>query len=396
MMQVFSLIYRLLSSMRLSVYLLAFSLVLVFFGTLDQVHFGIYETQQRYFQSVIAFWHYPAEWPGGNVLGFLVLPMPGGYALGPLFLLNLLFAHFKHFRLSLKTLGIMMIHGGLVLLLIGQMLTDVLQRDYQMWIDEDGQSNYAESFRHNELVIIETTDEDVDRVVSVSEKHLKTGRVFEPETLPFRIRIQRFMSNASIMRLQEDQNKAWVQTSKGIASRMKLGVFEAPPTYKQDERNTTTAIVELYQEDAVIGNWLLSNVFTGQLPAQLLEVDGRFFEIAIRFERKYFPFTVHLHDFTHDRYPGTDIPMNFSSKVMIENRESGEERDALIYMNHPLRYGGFTFYQASFAKDDTASMLQVVRNPGWFIPYLSCLLVSAGLLYQFATSLFKFAGRLQK
>ena len=44
-------------------------------------------------------------------------------------------------------------------------------------------------------------------------------------------------------------------------------------------------------------------------------------------------------------------------------------------------------YQASFGKDDTLSVLQVVRNPGWTLPYLSCLMVAAGLLWHFGLSL---------
>lgn len=389
-------LYRFFSSMRLSVYLLGFSLILVFFGTLDQVHFGIYETQRRYFQSIIAFWNYPGEWTFGNVLGFLVIPMPGGYLLGTLFLTNLACSHFKYFRPRLRNIGIVMIHVGVAFLLIGQMLIDLTQEDYQMWIDENGQSNYAESFLHNELIITETTGEEIDRVWSISDQFLKSGKVFEPGQLPFKVRVQQFMLNANIMQLEEGQTTGLLQTSRGLASSRRLGVFEAPPVYKQNERNVTTAVVELSDETGSIGNWLVSNVLTGRFQAQRFEVNDRSFEIALRFKRKYFPFNIHLNDFTHDRYPGTEIPRNFSSKVTVENRETGEQRDALIYMNHPFRYGGFTFYQASFAKNDTASMLQVVRNPGWMIPYLSCIFISLGLLYQFGWTLVIFAGRFRK
>jgi hypothetical protein len=37
-----------------------------------------------------------------------------------------------------------------------------------------------------------------------------------------------------------------------------------------------------------------------------------------------------------------------------------------------------------------ASTLQVVRNPSWLTPYLSCILVGAGLLIQFLSHLFGF------
>ena len=60
-------------------------------------------------------------------------------------------------------------------------------------------------------------------------------------------------------------------------------------------------------------------------------------------------------------------------------------------MNHPLRPHGKTYFQASFApENDRATVLQVVRNPGWVTPYISCALVGLGLLIQFLTHLFSF------
>ena len=58
--------------------------------------------------------------------------------------------------------------------------------------------------------------------------------------------------------------------------------------------------------------------------------------------------------------------------------------------NNPLRYRGLTFFQQSFGKDDTLSVLQVVANPVWVTPYLACLLVSLGLLWHFGISLARF------
>ena len=75
---------------------------------------------------------------------------------------------------------------------------------------------------------------------------------------------------------------------------------------------------------------------------------------------------------------------------------TGEARDVLIYMNQPLRYGGRTFYQASFGKGDTLSVLQVVENPGWLLPYISCALVALGLVVHFLAMLFKFLARRPK
>jgi len=114
---------------------------------------------------------------------------------------------------------------------------------------------------------------------------------------------------------------------------------------------------------------------------------GRTWALSLRQRREYLPYTLTLKDFKHDVYPGTSIPKNFSSLVRLDNAGTGESRDVLIYMNQPLRYEGKTFYQASFGKDDTLSILQVVANPGWLLPYLSTVLVTVGLLIHFGISL---------
>jgi hypothetical protein len=62
-------------------------------------------------------------------------------------------------------------------------------------------------------------------------------------------------------------------------------------------------------------------------------------------------------------------------------------------MNNPLRYAGLTFYQAGFENDDKTTILQVVRNPSWTMPYIACTLMTLGLIIQFGIHLFAFIGR---
>jgi hypothetical protein len=63
-------------------------------------------------------------------------------------------------------------------------------------------------------------------------------------------------------------------------------------------------------------------------------------------------------------------------------------------MNEPLRYDGKTFFQSSFdAEDEKGTVLQVVDNPGWLTPYFACVMVAAGMIWQFMTHLIGFAAR---
>ena len=93
--------------------------------------------------------------------------------------------------------------------------------------------------------------------------------------------------------------------------------------------------------------------------------------MLLRPTRFYKPFNLHLVEFKHDVYPGTEIPKNFSSRVRLRRSDTGEDREVLISMNNPLRYNGETYYQASFDQDDQGTILQVVHNPSWLAPYFS-------------------------
>ncbi|MEY2549267.1 MAG: hypothetical protein QOD64_1849, partial [Verrucomicrobiota bacterium] len=63
------------TSLKLTIICLAAGMVLIFAGTIAQVHLGIWEAQQRYFQSLFVWWP-----PEGN--GFQIPIFPGGHLIG--------------------------------------------------------------------------------------------------------------------------------------------------------------------------------------------------------------------------------------------------------------------------------------------------------------------------
>ena len=159
---------------------------------------------------------------------------------------------------------------------------------------------------------------------------------------------------------------------------------EQPRVVTTDGRNTVSAIVELTAEGGPLGVWMVS---TDRGEPQPFEHHGRSYWIAMRPERIYRPYSIQLIKFTHERYPSTEIPSRFASRVRLQNPQKKEDREVIISMNQPLRYEGETLYQASFANDDRTSILQVVRNPGWLLPYVACGMVGLGLILQFASHL---------
>jgi hypothetical protein len=371
---------RTLGSLRLTVWLLAFAIILVFFGTLDQVRMGIREAQKIYFESLLAFWNYPEYWPGGQVLSRIPLPVPGGYLIGPLLALNLIFSHIRHFRPRWSIAGISLIHVGVLLLLIGQLVTNLLQEEHYMWLDEGESSNFIRSFHSDELHLTKYRPDGTAGVYSFPFEKLEDGLAIEPPGFPFQLRVKRVLANAEI---KSAEGPAREGINRGIGAQFNLSVTRIPSFHSDSQRDVRTAVVEVLQDGHSQGSWLVSNVFEERFPEQEFVIGSDRYAIGLRFKKTYLPFTLTLKEFTHDRYPGTNIPSNFASRVQLTRPDKGEDREVKIFMNNPLRYEGLTFYQASFAKQDTASMFQVVRNPGRLLPYIACTLVSIGMFYQF-------------
>lgn len=362
-------------SLKLTVVLLNLSILLIFAATLAQVNLGIWAVQQEFFHSFIAVWH----------VGPLFIPLPGGYLVGGLLLINLIAAHVYRFTLNWKKSGVFLTHAGLILLLIGELLTGLTQEDYQMRLVEGETKNYSESFRNNELVFIETTDPTVDQVVAVPEEVVaRQGELQHPQ-LPFRVAIRHYHPNAVLQLRANQPRETLPAASAGVGP--KLVLSPVPITYKQDERNAPAAILELIGSDGSLGTWIVSTI----LPvSQTISYAGRTWRVGLRFERTYKPFALHLLEVTHDVYLGTEIPKNFSSRVRITTPDGRDDREVLIYMNNPLRFGGLTFYQYQMDSANSTSVLQVVRNPSWLLPYISCALMTLGLIVQFGIHLFAF------
>ncbi len=375
-----NLFIRFFSSLKLTVTCLLLGCVLVFWGTLAQVHLGLYKAQNEFFRSVFVYWQ-----PAGS--GFHIPIFPGGYCIGTVLLINLLFAHVRYYQPGKRKIGIVLIHLGVVLLLLGQMLTDFLSQESLLHLRIGETRNYSEADRAFELAVLDTTDKDSDKVVAIPCSLLvRRGEVSDPE-MPFTVRVKTFYAN-SVLAQQPQPGYAPVKTTAGAGA----GIWwrDVPRETEMNRMDMPSAIVEITSPKSSIGTFLVSGWLDRP---QQFTCDGHTYELRLRQERFYLPFSLHLVEFRHDKYPGTDIPRNFSSRVRLQNPENHEDREVLIYMNNPLRYAGETFYQESFDADDHGSVLQVVRNPTWLTPYFSCVLVAIGLLIQFLSHLIPFLKR---
>jgi hypothetical protein len=369
-----------LTSLKLTIVCLACAMVLVFFGTLDQVHIGVYEAENRYFKSFFLFF----TLPGSD----LRIPwFPGGYIVGSLLLINLVAAHVARFKLSWKKAGILLLHSGLILLLVGQLFADIfVELESQMRLDQGQTKNFSESLYHDELAIIDTSGADSDQVISVPDSQLYRANRINLPVDELQIVVKEYYPNAALVAPSQLPSPEYPHLQIGPMA----AAVQIEKTYKENERNQPAAMVSLLQSGNLIGTWSLAAGFPRPLSFQAA---GKTWQIVLRPKRFYKPFAIQLLQFRHDRYAGTDIAKNFSSRIRLMDPTKHEDRESLIFMNNPLRYRGYTFFQAGFDNNDTTTVLQVAQNPSWLVPYISCALIVLGMLLQFGMHLVSFVKR---
>jgi ResB-like family len=372
-------VFKPLASLRLTIVCLACGMFIVFVGTLDQVQIGVYEAQLRYFKSFFLYFTLPGS-------QFRIPYFPGGYTLGAVLLVNLIAAHLARFKFTWKKSGIQILHSGLILLLIGQLVTSLFEEESQIQLDQGQTKNYSESPYFDELAIIDQSKPDLDEVISVPANRLIKGQTISLPVSGLQLQVDESYENAALINPNQLPSANYPHLRLGP---MAVAVA-IPKTYKQNEQNQPTAAVTLMKAGQPLGSWVLSSGFPQ--PVQF-KVGSDPFAIVFRPKRYYRPFAVTLEEFKHDRYAGTDVAKNFSSKVRLVDPSAHENREALIYMNHPLWYSDLILYQAGFGNNDQTTVLQVMKNPSRLIPYIACGMMALGLVIQFGMHLVSFVRR---
>jgi hypothetical protein len=378
----------LITSLKLTIICLAAAMVLIFAGTIAQVHLGIWEAQQRYFQSLFVWWP-----PEGR--GFRIPIFPGGHLIGAVLLINLIAAHAKRFQWAWRKFGIHLTHAGLIIMLAGGLFTDLFAVESHMRLSWGDTKNYSEDPRRMELAVIDTTDGEFDQVTAIPEAVLRQSRTIEHKSLPFRIVVRNYYQNSRLHMANESGGNGRPIANQGPGAQ--VVVEPAPRATGVNDRDLVTAAIEIIPTRSAdgaaersLGTWLVSDALGAP---QTFSSAGRTWQLVMRPARYYKPYSVTLQKFTHEKYAGTEIPKNFASNITLIDPERAVNRNVLIYMNHPLRYRGETYYQAGFERDDKTSILQVVRNPSFIAPYVACIVVAAGLLVQFGYHLVGFSRR---
>jgi hypothetical protein len=389
-----------LASLRLTVFLFVLSMILVFCGTLAMMDQGLFTVLSRYFRSFFAWIPLQTFVRFGQVFFGLSpdtqiagsIPFPGGWSIGAALLVNLLAAHAVRFRMTWKRAGILILHSGLVLLMVGELVTGLFSVESSMTISVGGSSNYIENFDHLELAFVWPADAKNDNVVVVPDHLIHQGSVIHDDRLPVDIDVVRYLPNTT---LSKEAPAGANLATRGVG--LERDVIEQPPGRGVDadqKRDMPSAYVAL--KDKKSGEALGTYLVSPWLYPQDAEIGGRTYQLSFRQKRSYRPFTFHLKELRHETYRGTNMAKQYASLVRLTDPSHNEDRDVLIHMNHPFYYEGETFYQVQVQNINgvDTTVLQVIHNPGWALPYIACTMVVLGMIVHFILHLMSFFHRM--
>ena len=365
-------IFNFIASYNVATVLLFFLLLLTFFGTLEQVEHGLYEVQNKYFNSFYLVHELPYGIP---------LPLPGVYLLIGLLAVNMTAGAIIRAPKNIKQPGMLIAHGGIIFLLVAGFITYHMSISGNMALLEGQSSSQFQSYHNWEIVITELK-EDGRRFVIPGDNFdtmaPEDKQVFKASALPFDLLLEGYQKNCM---------------PTMVAPGLDIGIdginLESAELEKEAERNVRGAFVTLIengteqtQEGILFGLSLVPWVVT---------VGNQDYSIDLRHERYDVPFTITLDKFIRDLHPGMSMASNFESEVT--KTEGGVSRPIKIRMNEPLRHKGFTFFQASFGNANDGrmqSVFAVVKNPADQWPKYACYVVAIGLTIHFLQKLLSY------
>ena len=193
-----------------------------------------------------------------------------------------------------------------------------------------------------------------------------------------------------VKRIRSQAKLFYSGTTKGGLGNHFRFVQELDPSFSQDDRNLPAVVFEVSENGESKGTYLAS---CSSEFVQTVQGKENTWKMILRPKRHYLNFNMTLVNLKWEKYPGTQIPHNFESRVVVEDDQ--DSRMENIWMNHPLRKNGQTFYQYQMNEnqlgDTVQTVFQVVRNPNWITAYIGCVIVTVGLLYQFVYHLLNFS-----
>ncbi len=351
------------SSLELTTGTLLYLFILILVATLYQNGHSIHETTSRF---IYAWFFFVGP-----------IPLPAGQLVFAVLGFNLIAGTVTRIPLRPDRIGIIIVHLGLILLVVGGLFVRLLVDESILALAEGESDTYSYDLKRWDLVVEGAGAAASTGVAAGAAGVIRDDLVRYPlESLTATVagrpvEVLKRLEDASVRRAGPKD----VESVGGWKEIVPADVRRDNPvpgvTLRIDGRT-----VLLHGSDP--GAYELDETLSIRL-----------------LPRRYpLPATIRLEAFEAEFFEGTQTPRSFQSRVDIV--EGDIERSATISMNQPLRLGPYTFFQLGYDSRDTGrevSLLHVVRNPVRQLPYVVGLLISFGLVLHAVIRVFERKGK---
>lgn len=295
--------------------------------------------------------------------------------------------------------GIVLVHAGIALLMLNELYVTMTNVEQRMAIAEGETASFAIDIRSVELVVANTEKSDACELITIPARMWIHGDRISHERLPFDLECVRYEPSTEITAADSADNLA----TTGIGTSFAIQPFRATAGTDSEQRaDMAGGYFRIFEKGTQreLGTYLVSQIVYEEGVFDHLLVDGRDYILGMRFEHYYKPYQIRLLDAQQVNYVGTTTARHFESRFLLSDPERGlHDLEKRVYMNNPMRYGDETFYQASMDQLSSGrdyTVLQIVKNRGWMIPYVACMFVVIGLVAQFGSVLLKYLEQQRK
>ncbi|CAN5903283.1 hypothetical protein BH11VER1_BH11VER1_40540 [soil metagenome] len=392
-------VFSIFASFGLATIVLTLLLVITTLGTLEQVEHGLFESQDKYFESFfvtsidiaccLRAMHMP--YAGTWNLPFLI---PGGYLLMVILAINMICGGIVRIRKTKRTMGVILSHGSIVFMLFAGLVSLYYKRDGAVALSEGQTTDEFQSFHDSVIEIekLEPAPSDGKRKAMViggdqfQDLIAGKGRTFTSKDLPFDLMVMNYEVNAM------------PQRDKGSDSKFSVvdGYFLQPAREElEQEKNMDGAYVKIISKKGEPEQKGIIWRFAAAPYA--FKIGDEVYGVSLSRRTWKLPFAVRLDTFERELHPGTERARKFTSHVT--KFKDGREEKKIITMNEPLRGDGFAIFQNAFDMSERggavvkSSTLQVVQNPSDYWPLYALLLTMVGLLTHMLMQLVRFLSR---
>ncbi|MDX1963794.1 MAG: cytochrome c biogenesis protein CcsA [Pirellulales bacterium] len=320
-----------------------------------------------------------------------------------------------------KRAGVVLLHSGLMLLLVNELIVYAFHTEWKMDIAEGGYNYVAYNLNKTELTLTHVDPQNPEKfeVIRVPASRLQAAynnksRIQDPN-LPLEIEVEEFFVNATVDMRQPGDAASGLQFINGRETLyVKPQQVPAVTGTGGGEVNTPAVKVRLFAPGATtpLGTYWQAlrasqyyatpyeNLGRGEsspFTPRRVELDGKPYDLNLQFARDYKPYALYVSEVRGDNYLGSKTARNYSSDIEMFDPVGQPIRAKHIKMNDPLRHAGETFYQSGYTRDPIYgaefTSLQIVENTSWMIPYLACMIVGTGLMFHFLVTLLRYLHR---